>query len=111
MLLLGRELRVFRAPKLFVCARVVELWLFFSGLVLGFSGDFCMVISSLTLPVVYGWVLFAAEKNDFVRIWLPTAKDFFFFFCWLFSILILAREEEWGFVEDGISAVVMENRV
>ncbi len=45
-----------------------------------------------------------------MRIWLPTAKVFFFL-GWLFSILILAREEEWGFVEDGISAVVMENRV
>jgi hypothetical protein len=46
-----------------VCIAIVELWLLFCGLVLGFSGDFCMVISSLALPVVYGWVLFAAEKT------------------------------------------------
>jgi hypothetical protein len=42
---------------------------------------------------------------------LVTYGERFFLFGWLFSILILAREEEWGFVEDGISAVVMENRV
>jgi hypothetical protein len=46
-----------------VCIAIVELWLLFCGLVLGFSGDFCMVISSLALPVVYRWVLFAAEKT------------------------------------------------
>jgi hypothetical protein len=53
----------FLCARAYVCVAIVELWLLFCGLVLGFSGDFCKVISSLTLPVVYGWVLFAAEKT------------------------------------------------